>query len=58
MSYFKQFWQKSSNPSSEHEKAWRRSKAIAWDEKWQALSKQARLAYLTQIKAARRGRVP
>jgi Helicase conserved C-terminal domain len=51
MSYFKQFWQKSTSLSNEHEKAWRRSKAVAWDEKWQGLSGQARFAYLNQIKA-------
>ncbi len=44
------FWQTSRDPRAEHEKAWRRSKATAWDEKWQALSAEARLAYLTQIK--------
>ena len=46
------FWQGSRrDPKGEHDKAWNRTKATAWDAKWQALSHQARLAYLNQIKA-------
>jgi len=36
------------------EKAWRRSLATDWDEKWHDLSLKARLAYLNQIKAPTR----
>ena len=51
MSYFKPYWQTSRDPRAEHEKAWRRAQATAWDEKWRALSIAARQAYLTDIKA-------
>jgi hypothetical protein len=50
MSYFNQFWQKPRDAGAEHDKAWKRTRALAWDEKWHALSRQARDAYLNQIK--------
>ena len=50
MSYYG-YWQNTRDPRDEHEKAWRRSQATSWDEKWQALSNRARFAYLTQIKS-------
>src|SRR5689334_16273703 len=51
MSYFNYFWHGARDPRNEHEKAWKRAQATAWDAKWQALSVAARTAYLTQIKA-------
>ena len=49
--YYSRFWDKPADPRSEHQKSWRREKATAWDEKWQALSAEARNAYLFQVKA-------
>ena len=55
MSYFRSFWQKSNTTArDEHDKAWKRSKATAWDEKWNALSTRARSVYLNQMKAPNR----
>jgi hypothetical protein len=50
MSFFNQFWRKPGNPRLDHEKAWKRSQATSWDEKWQALSNQARHVYLNTLK--------
>ncbi len=35
---------------AEHEKAWKRAEATAWDGKWHALSTEARRVFLDQIK--------
>ena len=37
-------------PKLEHEKAWNRAKATAWDERWAALPVEARKAYLLEVK--------
>ena len=51
MSYYGRYYDKPREPRADHEKAWLRAKATAWDEKWQALSAEARRAYLVDIKA-------
>jgi hypothetical protein len=50
MNYFGRSWGKPVDPRELHEKSWHRAKAIAWDDKWQALSVPARRAYLIDLK--------
>ena len=50
MSYFGRSWNQPRDPRELHEKSWHRSKAVAWDDKWQALSVPARRAYLIDLK--------
>jgi hypothetical protein len=54
MSYYNRYYNQPREPQAEHEKSWNRTKALAWDEKWQALSIPARRAYLFDIKAPTR----
>jgi hypothetical protein len=50
MSFYNPLLRKPGNPRTEHDKAWKRAKATAWDAKWEALSSGARRAYLRDIK--------
>ena len=50
MSYFSQFWRKTSQPRTDHDKAWKRSLATVWDARWQSLSVEARRAFLHVMK--------
>ena len=54
MSYYPDYYNRPRKTLAEHEKTWSRTKAVAWDDKWQALSVEARRAYLTEIKAPTR----
>jgi len=54
MSYYGNYYNRPRDSRAAHEKIWSRTKAIAWDEKWRALSTEARQAYLTEIKAPTR----
>jgi Helicase conserved C-terminal domain len=54
MSYYNRYYNQPRDRNAEHEKSWDRTKALAWDDKWQALSVPARRAYLLDIKAPTR----
>ena len=44
MSYYNRYYDKPRDPRADHEKSWNRTKALAWDDKWQGLSIPARRA--------------
>ncbi len=51
MSYYGNYYGKPKESRAEHEKAWLRTKSIAWDAKWHGLSVAARRVYLLEMKA-------
>jgi hypothetical protein len=54
VNFFDSMWGPRRESRAVTDKAWNRSKSIAWDDKWYALGIPARRAYLTQIKAPTR----